>query len=147
MSKRTISYGSSGEDVRKLQKTLNSVGYNLQVDGIFGAKTQSAVRSYQQKNGLSVDGIVGVNTWNSLSNSTKNTGKIQATTQKTTQTTTKTSSTKITPSTTKKRPTYQKNEGVVVAENKLSEWENNKPGEYNSKYSDEIESIDNEDIE
>lgn len=141
MSNRTISYGSSGEDVRKLQKTLNSVGYNLQVDGIFGAKTQSAVRSYQQKNGLSVDGIVGVNTWNSLSNSTKNTGKTQATTQKTTQTTTKTSSTKITPPTTKKRPTYQKNESVVAAENKLSEWENNKPGEYNSKYSDEIESI------
>ena len=74
MAYKTISYGSSGDDVKKLQKALNSAGYNLAVDGIFGTKTQSAVRSYQQKNGLSVDGIVGVNTWNSLSKiSTQNT--------------------------------------------------------------------------
>ena len=33
---------------------------NLDVDGKFGAKTQSAVRSYQQKNGLAVDGIVEI---------------------------------------------------------------------------------------
>ena len=49
MAKRTISYGSSGEDVRKLQQALNSVGFNLDVDGKFGAKTQSAVRSYQHR--------------------------------------------------------------------------------------------------
>ncbi len=146
MAYKTISYGSSGDDVKKLQKALNSAGYNLAVDGIFGAKTQSAVRSYQQKNGLSVDGIVGVNTWNSLSKvssqSTNNkTSTNKATTQKTTNTTTKTASSKITAPTTKKRPEYQKNENVVSAEDKLSDWENSKPGEYESKYSEEIESI------
>ena len=146
MAYKTISYGSSGDDVRKLQQTLNSLGYNLSVDGQFGPKTQSAVRSYQQKNGLSVDGIVGVNTWNSLlKTSTQSTSnKInsnQATTQKTTNTTTKTASSKITAPTTKTRPEYQKNENVVSAENKLSDWENSKPGEYESKYSEEIESI------
>lgn len=146
MAYKTISYGSSGDDVRKLQQTLNSLGYNLSVDGQFGPKTQSAVRSYQQKNGLSVDGIVGVNTWNSLlKTSTQSTSnKInsnQATTQKTTNTTTKTASPKITAPTTKTRPEYQKNENVVSAENKLSDWENSKPGEYESKYSEEIESI------
>ena len=98
------------------------MGYNLAVDGIFGAKTQSAVRNYQQKNGLSVDGIVGVNTWGSLSKISQKNNKTQATTQKTSQTTTKTSSTKITAPKTKKRPTYQKNENVVSAENKLAEF-------------------------
>ncbi len=137
MSNRTISYGSSGEDVRKLQSALNSVGYNLSVDGIFGVKTQSAVRSYQQKNGLAVDGIVGVNTWSSLSKTSQNISKKQ----RTTQSTTKTSASKITPPTTKTRPVYQKNESVVSAENKLSDWENNKPDEYKSKYAVEIESI------
>ena len=51
-----LSYGSRGEDVKKLQKSLNANGYNLAVDGIFGEKTQEAVRGYQQSNGLTADG-------------------------------------------------------------------------------------------
>ncbi|MBR3810337.1 MAG: peptidoglycan-binding protein [Clostridia bacterium] len=133
MAKRTISYGSSGEDVRRLQQALNSVGFNLDVDGKFGAKTQSAVRSYQQKNGLAVDGIVGVNTWNSLSKVSQNTAK--------STNTNKTESSKIKAPTTKKRPEYQKSDTVISAENKLKDWENNKPDEYKSKYSEEIESV------
>lgn len=133
MAKRTISYGSSGENVRKLQQALNSVGFNLDVDGKFGAKTQSAVRSYQQKNGLAVDGIVGVNTWNSLSKVSQNTAK--------STNTNKTESSKIKAPTTKKRPEYQKSDTVISAENKLKDWENNKPDEYKSKYSEEIESV------
>ena len=133
MAKRTISYGSSGEDVRKLQQALNSVGFNLDVDGKFGAKTQSAVRSYQQKNGLAVDGIVGVNTWNSLSKVSQNTAK--------STNTNKTESSKIKAPTTKKRPEYQKNDTIISTENKLKDWENNKPDEYKSKYSEEIESV------
>lgn len=133
MANKTISYGSSGDDVRKLQEALNSVGYNLSVDGIFGEKTQSAVRNYQQKNGLSVDGIVGVNTWNSLSKISQNGSK--------STNTSKTASTQIKAPETKKRPEYQKNDTVISAESKLNEWENNKPDEYKSKYSDEIESI------
>ncbi|MBR4305559.1 MAG: peptidoglycan-binding protein, partial [Ruminiclostridium sp.] len=51
----TISYGSSGSDVKKLQQALNDKGYTLQVDGQFGANTQAAVKDYQKKNGLQVD--------------------------------------------------------------------------------------------
>lgn len=51
-----LSYGSRGDDVKKLQKSLNANGYNLAVDGIYGPKTQEAVRGYQQSNGLTADG-------------------------------------------------------------------------------------------
>lgn len=134
MAYKTISYGSSGEDVKKLQKALNSVGYNLAVDGEFGPKTQSAVRAYQQKNGLAVDGIVGVNTWNSLNS--KKTTTTSASKNTSTQ-----AANKIKEPTAKKRPTYEKNESVISAENSLQDWENNKPSDYESKYSQEIESI------
>ena len=49
-----------------MQKILNSQGYNLSVDGIFGPKTEAAVRDYQKKKELSVDGIVGPKTWTML---------------------------------------------------------------------------------
>ena len=54
--------GSTGDDVKALQQQLNAAGYNLDADGVFGAKTQAAVKDYQTKNGLSVDGIVGSQT-------------------------------------------------------------------------------------
>lgn len=137
MANKTLSYGSSGDEVKKLQKALNNAGYSLDVDGEFGRKTQNAVKAYQQKNGLSVDGIVGVNTWNSLSkgnvkaeSNAKSTSKVNNTTQ-----------TVIKAPTVKKRPEYQKSENVASAEKNIADWENNKPVEYNSKYSKEIESI------
>ena len=62
-----ISLGSEDEvSVRQLQALLNKNGANLQVDGIFGAKTEAAVRQYQQANGLKTDGVVGANTWSLL---------------------------------------------------------------------------------
>lgn len=61
-----ISYGSTGSDVEELQKLLNQNGYNLEQDGSFGPKTQAAVKDYQNKKGLKVDGIVGTNTWGAL---------------------------------------------------------------------------------
>lgn len=64
-----VSYGSRGSDVTELQKLLNKNGYNLSVDGIFGSKTQAAVKDYQQKNKLAVDGIAGKNTWGVLTRS------------------------------------------------------------------------------
>ena len=64
--KTTLYYGANGDEVKELQQYLNKNGYNLDVDGGFGDKTLSAVRDYQQKNGLTVDGIVGSNTWESL---------------------------------------------------------------------------------
>lgn len=62
----TIKNGSKGEDVKTLQKELNKLGYGLTADGIFGAKTETAVRYFQQKKGLAVDGIVGTKTWAAL---------------------------------------------------------------------------------
>ncbi|MFM6847738.1 MAG: phage tail tip lysozyme [Terrabacter sp.] len=58
--------GSSGEAVKGLQRELVDAGYSLTVDGSFGPATNTAVRSYQSKVGLVVDGVVGNNTWGSL---------------------------------------------------------------------------------
>ena len=66
MAKSQIRYGSQGADVKELQKALNQNGYKLNEDGIFGANTLKAVKDYQQKNKLTVDGIVGNQTWNAV---------------------------------------------------------------------------------
>lgn len=63
---RQVGYGSTGSAVNKLQSVLNQHGYSLAVDGIFGVKTQAAVRDYQKKYGLKLDGIAGPETWGSL---------------------------------------------------------------------------------
>lgn len=58
-----LKIGSSGTQVRTLQTKLNNWGYDAgTVDGIFGSKTQAAVKRFQQKNGLVADGIVGSKT-------------------------------------------------------------------------------------
>lgn len=52
--------GSRGELVTTLQKRLKTWGYYTgNVDGIFGSQTEQAVKYFQRKNGLVVDGIVG----------------------------------------------------------------------------------------
>lgn len=59
--------GSSNNFVYLLQFILaNQYGYSLAVDGIFGSRTASAVRDFQANNSLSVDGLVGNNTWKTL---------------------------------------------------------------------------------
>lgn len=59
--------GSSGNFVYLLQFILvNDYGYNLNIDGIFGSRTASAVRDFQTINSLAVDGLVGNNTWKTL---------------------------------------------------------------------------------
>ena len=54
--------GDRGEAVKLLQQRLTICGWTLTADGIWGAKTDSAVRAYQYKAGLTVDGIVGPKT-------------------------------------------------------------------------------------
>lgn len=54
--------GSKGESVKTLQKKLNKFGYNLMVDGIFGAATENAVYDFQRRNNLTSDGIAGEKT-------------------------------------------------------------------------------------
>ena len=59
--------GSRGSYVRLLQNLLQSKFIPTgNIDGIFGSQTLNAVRAFQQENNLTVDGIVGDNTWNAL---------------------------------------------------------------------------------
>ncbi len=63
--------GSAGSDVKSLQNTLISHGYNCGsygADGTFGQGTYNAVLQLQKDHGLSADGIVGSDTWNALLN-------------------------------------------------------------------------------
>ena len=62
----TLKTGSSGSQVKVLQSLLNGNGANLEVDGVYGPKTEAAVKDYQTKNGLTVDGMVGPETSGSL---------------------------------------------------------------------------------
>ena len=56
-------YGSRGTEVRTIQEKLKRWGYySGSVDGIYGSQTVSAVKSFQKKNGLTVDGIAGTQT-------------------------------------------------------------------------------------
>lgn len=59
--------GARSSYVRFLQNLLQSKFIPTgNIDGIFGSQTLNAVRSFQQENNLTVDGIVGDNTWNAL---------------------------------------------------------------------------------
>ncbi|MEM7552968.1 MAG: peptidoglycan-binding domain-containing protein [Cyanobacteria bacterium P01_A01_bin.84] len=62
-----LRFGHSGMSVRVLQKLLLSNGYAVRVDGFFGALTEAAVKGFQDTRRLTVDGIVGGNTWGALS--------------------------------------------------------------------------------
>jgi len=58
-----LEIGSSGSNVTKVQKRLIQYGYlEGSADGRFGEKTQAAVRLFQRRNGLAVDGKVGPST-------------------------------------------------------------------------------------
>lgn len=60
VAKPTIKKGSSGEQVKILQKNLNkSVDAGLTVDGIAGEKTVAAIKKFQKKYHLTIDGIYG----------------------------------------------------------------------------------------
>lgn len=58
--------GARGASVQQVQTQLRAAGANIAVDGIFGSQTQSAVRDFQRRNGLQVDGIVGPQTLSRL---------------------------------------------------------------------------------
>ena len=63
----TLRRGSQGDEVADLQMLLNSkFGYKLDIDGDFGSKTESAVKDFQRKQGMTADGIVGPKTWKAL---------------------------------------------------------------------------------
>lgn len=66
----TLRKGDSGKSVTYLQTLLCDVGEPLAVDGIFGSKTEAAVKDFQNKAGLTLDGVVGPMTWDALEKAT-----------------------------------------------------------------------------
>lgn len=69
---KTIRYRSRGEEVHYLEEILTKLGYNVYVSNYFGKDTHDAVRDFQSKNGLVVDGIVGLKSWSKLIEAEKN---------------------------------------------------------------------------
>jgi N-acetylmuramoyl-L-alanine amidase len=66
---RTIQERDRGEDVRDVQHRLVALGLPvdaLELEGVYGASTAAAVRAFQQRRGLLVDGRVGPETWSEL---------------------------------------------------------------------------------
>ena len=63
----TMRRGSAGEAVRALQELLKKCGYDCgDIDGMFGSKTEAAVKNFQRDHGLTVDGIAGEKTQEAL---------------------------------------------------------------------------------
>ena len=64
--------GSRGSAVERVQFWLNTIAQyddnipTLTVDGIFGTGTTAAVRAFQRRHGLTVDGVVGKTTWDAI---------------------------------------------------------------------------------
>lgn len=67
----TVKKGAKGNITKLIQERLNSVGFSLDCDGIFGDKTHNAVKVFQKNRSLTQDGIVGKNTWSWLLKGTK----------------------------------------------------------------------------
>ena len=159
-TKKQIGYGSQGSDVTEIQKLLNTNGYGLKEDGIYGDLTMAAVKDYQTKNNLSVDGIVGDETWSALTGASA--AQTTPSTEATTPTTDVPTSTlpqvdaftydpfKVSDSTAaadqkrnevaSQKPgeftygAYEKSDAVLQAEALLNQQIANKPGAYQSQW-------------
>lgn len=66
-TKGLLKFGSTGEDVKLLQSKLVNHGYVLDILGVFDLRTKMIVERWQKSNGLKADGVVGPQTWKSLS--------------------------------------------------------------------------------
>ena len=75
-----IRRGSISTYVLIAQDDLTTLGFRTGgLDGIFGSRTEQAVRNYQRSRGLAADGIVGCNTWRSLQEDVVGTGRTATT--------------------------------------------------------------------
>lgn len=121
-----LTYGSRGDDVRKLQQALQSAGYDIGstgADGIYGGRTQEAVRRYQQQNGLSADGIAGDLTQGKLYGG----GSGQSTAQST-----------ALPA---QKPYYTPSADVEAYKQQLQQAMQKKPGAYSSQYQQQLDDL------
>ena len=118
-----LGWGAKGTEVSDLQEKLNQNGYKLDVDGSFGNQTKAAVEDYQKKNGLTVDGIVGQNTWNALTGGS---------------TTNQTTATTPAADTGFKYDAYQESDAVKQAQAMLDQQLSQKPGAYQSAWQTQL---------
>ncbi len=135
-SANNLRQGSKGDDVLELQKLLNQNGYSLAEDGSFGPATLSAVKDYQQKNGLAVDGIVGTNTWGKLTGTSGTATDGATTPEATVPEATEAPKFEYTP--------YAPSDTVKQAEALLQQQLANKPGEYTSPWQSQLTDIINQ---
>ena len=78
MAEPTLERGSEGQDVRDLQEALIELGFKPgEVDGDFGVYTESAVQAFQTWAQVTVDGIVGEQTWEKLDDADKSDPTLQ----------------------------------------------------------------------
>jgi peptidoglycan hydrolase-like protein with peptidoglycan-binding domain len=61
-----VKSGSNGHPIKTLQYLLRAHGHTVGVDGVFGPKTEAAVKEFQTSHGLAADGIVSPMTWAAL---------------------------------------------------------------------------------
>lgn len=106
--------GATGNNVSAMQTALNNAGFNVQASGSFDDATEAALRQYQQQNGLTVDGIAGDQTLSKLY------GTGAATTG------------------------YAPSATVTQAQKYLESVQANKPGSYQSKYTDQMDNLLNQ---
>ena len=66
-----LARGAKSDDVSELQRRLKAAGASVDIDGDFGPRTQAAVQAFQQQRGLTVDGVVGPETWKALTTPAK----------------------------------------------------------------------------
>ena len=75
-SEPVLKLGSTGLPVRRAQKRMSLVGYDVGgVDGRYGTRTEAAVKNLQQQRGVAVDGVIGPQTW-SIIDSLENEGPV-----------------------------------------------------------------------
>lgn len=63
---KTLRYRSRGQEVYFLEEILVKLGYDVYVSNFFGKDTHNAVKDFQLKNNLVVDGIVGLKSWSKI---------------------------------------------------------------------------------
>lgn len=77
---RLLHFKDTGEDVKKVQEALKQLGYGFSkygADGIIGSETTAAIKAFQEALGLSIDGIVGLNTIKALQDAVGSTDKLK----------------------------------------------------------------------
>lgn len=132
--------GMSGDDVKNLQTQLNSNGYSLETNGVYDDNTVNAVKDYQSKNGLVVDGIVGEKTTAKLNSSNTN-SPTAGTTDGTSGSSSSSTSTSVTVSGGSTSGNYVQSQAVKDAYAKLQETLNGRPNDYLSQYDDQIKQL------